>query len=437
MSNGADLMGSDGPPQKVGNETGYALAYHLGELSPSLEDPGTLRDFVEKISEAIYITTPDGTILDGNPAFLELFGADSLEELQELKAHDLLVNPERRIEEARLLEAHGRVVNFEFKIRRLDGEIRTVRDIVYARRDENGKTVAFHGILVDVTESRVAEEALRRSEAKYRTIFENVQDIFVRTDFDGTLLDVSPSVERHLGYKSEDLLGSKFESIFVSPADREMLRDALISEGEVTDYEVEIRAQDGHLLTVSFNGQVVLDEDGAPSGFEGSLRDITERKQLELQLEELSVRDPLTGCYNRRYLDRIRNELERPTSTWGCLLLDLDNFKRINDTYGHEEGDRVLKGIAHFVNRHGRAEDVLVRLGGDEFALLVQAASLGELETIAERILEVAPFESPAAFSLGFAFRHPGDTVDQVISRADRAMYAAKGRGVKRPPESE
>jgi diguanylate cyclase (GGDEF)-like protein/PAS domain S-box-containing protein len=430
-------MDSNSPPQEVRDEHDLSLADHLRELSPSLGDPDTLRDFVEKIAEAIYITSPDGRILDGNPAFLELFGAETLEELQQRSAQELIVDPALREEESRLLETNGHVVNFEFEIRRLDGEIRTVRDIVYARLDEHGETLAYYGILVDITERRASEEALRKSEEKYRTIFENVQDIFVKTDFEGTLLEVSPSVERHLGYRKEDLLGMAFEFIYASKDDRKSLRQKLISEGEVTDYEVEIKAEDGHLLTVSFNGQVVLDENGQPAGFEGSLRDITERKRLEVQLEELSVRDPLTGCYNRRYLDRIRTDLERPTSTWGCLVLDLDNFKRINDTYGHEEGDRVLKGIAHFINRHGRAEDVLVRLGGDEFALLVQAASLTELESIAERVLEVAPFESPAAFSLGFAFRHPGDSVDQVISQADRAMYAAKGRGVKPRPEAE
>jgi diguanylate cyclase (GGDEF)-like protein/PAS domain S-box-containing protein len=430
-------MDSSAPPHETRDEHDFAIADHLRGLDPSLEDPDVLRDFVEKIAEAIYITKPDGGIVDGNPAFLELFGAETLEELQQRSAQELIVDPARREEESRLIERHGHVVNFELEIRRLDGEIRTVRDIVYARRDEHGNTIAYHGILVDITERRAAEEALRESEEKYRTIFENVQDIFVKTDFEGALTEVSPSVERHLGYSKEDLLGKTLEFIYASAEDRGLLRQTLISEGEVTDYELEIRAADGRLLTVSFNGRAVLDEDGKPAGFEGSLRDITERKRLEVQLKDLSVRDPLTGCYNRRYLDRIRTNLERPTSTWGCLVVDLDNFKRINDTYGHEEGDRVLKGIAHFISRHGRAEDVLIRLGGDEFALLVQAASLTELESIAERVLEVAPFESPAAFSLGFAFRHPGDLVDQVISRADRAMYAAKGRGVRLSPEGE
>ena len=84
------------------------------------------------------------------------------------------------------------------------------------------------------------------------------------------------------------------------------------------------------------------------------MRDITVRKEMEARLEEASVRDPLTGCFNRRYLDRKRAELEEPSAHWACLLFDLTDFKSINDTYGHDEGDRVLQAFAHFLSRHHR-----------------------------------------------------------------------------------
>jgi len=94
------------------------------------------------------------------------------------------------------------------------------------------------------------------------------------------------------------------------------------------------------------------------------VRDITSRKELEIQLEEMSVRDPLTGCFNRRYLEKRRGELEQTGAHWACLLFDLTGFKEINDTYGHDEGDRVLRAFAHFLLRLHRSEDILVRLGG-------------------------------------------------------------------------
>lgn len=402
---------------------------------PSLENHEILRSFVEEIDEAIYITTPDGAIVDGNPALLRIFGAKALEELQKHRAQDLFVDPSRRDEEKALLDERGSVRAFVFDIRRLDGEIRTVRDAVYARRDEDGDVIAYHGILVDITQRRQDEVALRESEEKYRAIFENVQDVFYQTNLDGQILEISPSVARYLSYERTDLIGESIHRLYKRREEWLALTEKLLAEGEVNDYEVEMKSRAGEVLTVSVNARAVHDEKGDPTGYEGLIRDISLRKELERKLAELSVRDPLTGCYNRRFLETMQARLERPTARWGCLVLDLDNFKSVNDAYGHEEGDRVLQGVSHFVRRHGRAEDVLVRLGGDEFAMIVQASSREELDSIAQRLLDVSPQESPAAFSLGVAYRRPGENLDQVLARADRAMYAAKGRGLI-PPTS-
>ena len=308
-----------------------------------------------------------------------------------------------------------------------------MRDAVYAHRGEDGDVIAYHGILVDITERRRSEVALRESEEKYRAIFENVQDVFYQTDLDGQILEISPSVARHFGYERADLIGESIHRLYKRPEERQALTEKLLAEGEVNDYEVEMKSSEGRVLTVSVNARAVYDKKGDPAGYEGLLRDISLRKELETKLAELSVRDPLTGCYNRRFLETMEGRLARPTARWGCLVLDLDNFKAVNDAYGHEEGDRVLQGVAHFVGRQGRAEDVLVRLGGDEFAMIVHASSREELDSIAQRLLDVSPQESPAAFSLGVAYRRPGENLDQVLARADRAMYVAKGRGVTPP----
>ncbi|MFQ5745354.1 MAG: GGDEF domain-containing protein, partial [Acidobacteriota bacterium] len=107
-------------------------------------------------------------------------------------------------------------------------------------------------------------------------------------------------------------------------------------------------------------------------------------------------------------------------------MLDLDGFKAVNDEYGHEEGDRVLQRFAHFLIRHKRADDVLVRLGGDEFVLFVEVVSPANMNLIAERLVNNAPRQSPLTFSVGHAYRKPNETLEQVIARADAAMYAAK-----------
>ena len=147
-----------------------------------------------------------------------------------------------------------------------------------------------------------------------------------------------------------------------------------------------------------------------------------------VELAELSVRDPLTGAYNRRYIDEIADDLRRPTACWGLILLDLDDFKQVNDRFGHEEGDRVLQGVAHFIRRQGRAEDRLIRYGGDEFLLVVEVGSVEELDRIASRLRINSENEAPCSFSLGLALRQPNESFADVLRRADAEMYREKGK---------
>jgi diguanylate cyclase (GGDEF)-like protein/PAS domain S-box-containing protein len=192
--------------------------------------------------------------------------------------------------------------------------------------------------------------------------------------------------------------------------------------------EFRMRRKDGTTFAAETQSSFVLDAGGLPRRMRTIVRDVSARKELERRLEELSHRDPLTGCYNRRHLDQVRPDLERPPPRGACLAFDLDGFKSINDTYGHEEGDRVLRGFAHFVGRQHRVDDVLVRTGGDEFALVVRADSEAEAEAVSARLLQAAELDSPAGFSMGIAFRRPGETLEATLGRADRTMYAARGR---------
>lgn len=401
------------------------------------DDPVGLRDFVEKIEEAIYLTDPDGAIIDGNPALVRILGATSLDDIIGHRIADFVVDPEVRRAFDRDL-ADGKVRSgLEFRIRAQDGTRRWVRDVPHRQSDEHGETIAYRGVLVDVTDHKLTMRALQESEQKYRAIFDNVQDIYYRTDMDSVIVEVSPAIKRHLGYERDEIIGKPADILYPDPADRELLRTRLLADGEVTGFEVKLDRKDGNPIWFSVNARLLLDASGQPIGFEGLLRDVTDRKELERRLEELSVRDPLTGCYNRRYLESLRTRLERPTSHWGCLMLDLDDFKSVNDTYGHEEGDRVLQGVSHFIRRHGRAEDVVIRLGGDEFAIFVAAGTCAELETIAERLREVAPFESPAPFCLGTAFREFGESIEEVVARADQAMYEEKGRRLRPADKSD
>lgn len=237
------------------------------------------------------------------------------------------------------------------------------------------------------------------------------RDIFAETDYDRAHAETRQRIER--GLTEGQGKG------YVRSRDQDLR-------------EFTMRRMDGTHFPAETHSTFILDASGMPRRMRTLVRDITARKEMEARLEELSFRDPLTGCFNRRYLDTRRADLEQEEAHWACLLFDLTGFKAINDTYGHEEGDRVLQSFAHFLLRLHRSNDILVRLGGDEFALFISTASHDDGRVVADRVIEDARSQSPAAVSFGVALRLPGEDVPTALARADQEMYAAKGLSLRR-----
>ena len=296
--------------------------------------------------------------------------------------------------------------------------------------------------------------ALKAELALLRRDFEDL-----RVQFPDALLEGDLATERVtfmnrlallvFGYSVEDLPGLTARAVFADfeyeRAQRETRETlergyaagggkAYVRSGHQDLREFVMRRKDGSLFPAEIQSTMIVDGNDQAHGIRTVIRDITARKEMEAKLEELSLRDPLTGCFNRRYLERRREEIEGPESHWGCVLFDLTGFKNINDTYGHDEGDRVLRGFAHFLARHHRSEDILIRLGGDEFALFIRAAGEKEGRAISERIVDEVSRDSPAPVSLGVAFRLPGEDTQSLLSRADQVMNAAKGRSLRSLP---
>lgn len=268
----------------------------------SLEDPETLRQLVHRLREGIYITNAAGEILDANPAFLEMFGVASLDELRGSRAEELLVEPEARARELELLAREGAVREFEFQIRRPDGEIRTVLDTCFVVPDEASGEVLLHGILVD----------------------------------------------------------------------------------------------------------------------------ITARKELERQLREATIRDPLTGCFNRRYLDEVAKRWAEEGTGWGVIIVDIDHFKRYNDRWGHQAGDEMLVKLSRFLMSQVRAEDAVIRLGGDEFLVLLPDEHAASTAQIAGRFRATAERSAPVPFSLGWAVRENAEPLERTVDRADQELIQVR-----------
>ena len=268
----------------------------------SLSDPQTLSELALRLKEGIYITTLDGDIIDANPAFLEMFGVESLEDLRGFRTSDF-VKPEVRAREMALLERDGSVRDIEFQVTRRDGEVRTVVDSAFLSVDPKTGEKYCHGILVD----------------------------------------------------------------------------------------------------------------------------ITQRKELQTQLLELSIRDPLTGCYNRRYLNTVTRQCEaQPKGEWGCIYLDIDHFKQYNETNGHAEGDSVLVKMARFLMRHVRAEEAVVRIGGDEFLVVLCDSDQDQTNHVASRLRSAAAMSAPVPFSMGWAGRKNGESFEDTMIRADHRLLEVR-----------
>ena len=167
----------------------------------------------------------------------------------------------------------------------------------------------------------------------------------------------------------------------------------------------------------------ILDSDADEPYVLGHAQDITERRNYEQKLRELSTIDPLTRCHNRRYLDEHAARLG--DARWGCIVVDLDRFKQINDTYGHERGDQVLVGMADFLRRHAPGGATVVRLGGDEFLMLLDATDADGLAALADA-LQSDSIPAPAEFTLGCGLREEAETLEATLRRADAALYATR-----------
>jgi diguanylate cyclase (GGDEF)-like protein len=195
-----------------------------------------------------------------------------------------------------------------------------------------------------------------------------------------------------------------------------------ITENGVDSGLLPVLARDGSLRVWQYNN--MLDNDADEPYVLGHAQDITERRKYESQLREQSMIDPLTGCRNRRFLDEHIAALGK--ARWGCILIDLDRFKQINDTFGHERGDQVLVGMAQFLSQHAPKDSVVVRMGGDEFLLLVDAASEKSIVALGGLLRSNAPAQAPSGFTIGHAVRESDEPLESTLRRADQDLYATR-----------
>ncbi len=334
----------------------------------------------------------------------------------------------------------------EFRYRHPDGHPRWVQGRATPERQVDG-SVLWHGFCEDVTLRKQAQLALIDSERRYRFIVENVSDLILLLDADGLCRFVSPAVEQLLGYAPDALqLCALLE--LLPPDDAPHIQRRIteaFSCGNGAQLEMRVRHAQGHYVWLEFGCSSYMNSlNGQHDWLLAVARDITERKQREVKLHELSTTDSLTGALNRgAFLSCLRGEMEgidRRDTRLALVIFDIDHFKAINDTWGHAAGDLVLASLGEICRSTLRADDLFGRIGGEEFALMLNGQSLVEAAMLAERLR--GKFENVRVefhgqwlnftVSFGVAERRARESPDVLMHRADMGLYEAKRQGRNR-----
>jgi diguanylate cyclase (GGDEF)-like protein/PAS domain S-box-containing protein len=249
------------------------------------------------------------------------------------------------------------------------------------------------------------------------------------TDLDGNITKVSQAFCNITGYSKEELIGKRHNIIRHPDMDRECYKEIWkhISSGKVWSGEIKNQKRDGTHYWVSATISPIFDEEGNIKEYTSIRQDITDKKRVE----ELSIRDQLTKLYNRHKLEEV---LAQEAKNFSLILLDIDYFKEVNDTHGHDVGDETLKTFAKILHNSVRHSDIVGRWGGEEFLIVVPQTSLANAVTLAQKIksnITKHTFKviGKKSASFGVATYIEGDSIKSVVKRADDALYKAKELG--------
>ncbi|WP_198674933.1 EAL and GGDEF domain-containing protein [Rhodoferax ferrireducens] len=337
----------------------------------------------------------------------------------------------------------------EYRLRFEDGEVRWLLGHAMPEREVDG-AVLWNGFTTDVTSRKQAEESLRDSEARFRALTELSSDWYWEQDEQFRFIRVDRNLESFNELPAQSLVGvTRWESdaLGVSQAQWAAHRAALAAHETFHDFEMQRRHVDGSLVWASVSGTPIFDAKGCFKGYRGIGRDITARKRAEEKIERLAFYDVLTELPNRRLLmDRLQQALVasgREKSTGALLFIDLDNFKDLNDTQGHDVGDLLLRQVAQRLVASVREADTVARLGGDEFVVMLQkldrnvATATAQVEHVGKKILRqlnqvylLGTLEHHSTPSIGVTlFEDHQQTMDELLKQADLAMYESKSAG--------
>jgi diguanylate cyclase (GGDEF)-like protein/PAS domain S-box-containing protein len=451
------------------------LVYAYGLFGFRLLDvvPVARHKMVEEMLDGVIVLDANQRIVDINPAVQSLIGISAsaigqpsgdvlnaflhLDQAGDPTAASLI---ELRVSENPPRDIELQVLPLLDHRQRLTGRLLILHDITARRQAEealqkSGAELEFTNRQLEVSignanemaaQALQAAEMIRESEARYRAVFDTANDAIIGADSAGNIVDWNFGAERIFGYSKSEACGQPITLLLLAHHQAGHLSgmERVRTGGEKhvigKTVEMEGRRKDGSEfpLELSLSEWQVADQ----KFFAAVIRDITERKRLKEELQQQAATDELTGIYNRRYFQVLAlGELKRANRLNRLLaiaLIDIDHFKRVNDTLGHAAGDLVLLAFTKICQRNIREIDMFARFGGDEFALLLPEASYEQAYVVIERIrlaVEAQPIEIDGKFvsitiSAGIAnLSVDQEAFDQLLSQADQALYRAKEAG--------
>lgn len=409
------------------------------------------RGLFENVIDGVYIASRDGEIITANPALVEMLGFDTVEDLKAAGITTVMyVNPIDRERVFARLEAEGFVKNFEYRLRRKDGSKIVVLENSRAIYDDDGNVIAHEGTITDITERKRAETRVFEEKERAEVTLQSIGDGVITTDAEGNVDYINPVAQDLIGWDMRSAKGTCVTEIMmiVNENTRATVENPVIrclKDGRVVTLAENsvLVARNGEEVPIQDSAAPIRDRVGNIIGSVMVFHDVSKESRLFRQLSYQASHDTLTGLVNRReFENHLISALERTRvndeETHALLYVDLDQFKVVNDTFGHTAGDALLRQLTELIQASIRSSDVLARLGGDEFGILLERCDEQRAIAVAESIrgsIEGFRFEWQGSFttvrcSIGIVLiTDENADVAGVMSSADVACYSAKDMG--------
>jgi len=429
---------------------GIAIKRHLDEERLRTSE-SRYRGLFENTVDGVYIASREGEIIAANPALVEMLGYDSVADLKSAGQTTVLyVNPIDRERVFARLEAQGYVRNFEYRLRRKDGSEIVVLENSRAIYDDENNVVAHEGTITDITDRKRAETRVFEEKERAQVTLQSIGDGVITTDADGNVDYINPVAQDLTGWDMRSARGTSVTELMmiVNEHTRASCENPVVrclKEGRIITLPENsvLITKNGEEVPIQDSAAPIRDRIGNIIGSVMVFHDVSKESRLFRQISYQASHDTLTGLINRREfenrlgmsLDVLRDNAEE---THALLYVDLDQFKVVNDTFGHTAGDALLRQLSEIIQTQIRSTDVISRLGGDEFGILLERCSQDRAVEVAESIrgeIEGYRFEWQDSFttvrcSIGVVLVTAENAdVAGLMSSADVACYSAKDMG--------